>query len=48
MGWLAPNAKLRSPVAPVRMSWARVLKRVFDIDIGRLRVRGQAEEDRRY
>ena len=54
-GVLAPNAKLRSKIAPApaeratapaadhaqgqgetpRMSWARLLKRVFDIDIER-------------
>jgi hypothetical protein len=39
-GVLAPNAKLRSkivpapaPPAPARTSWARLLKRVFDIDV---------------
>ena len=39
-GVLAPNAKLRSkivpapaPPAPARISWARLLKRVFDVDV---------------
>ena len=60
-GVLAPNAKLRSQVAPkpvqqktagegdckhehsapVRMTWARLLKRVFDIDIERCECGGK-------